>query len=189
MSQQRYQTKIDRLPPLISAADTDEANQPPIWFDDCIARKKRHHAKQRAPTNESEFNHWVGLAGELGCATYFGSEINWETYADYVGDSGYDFMVGSKRVEVKTVGRRTNVELRVPVNRVDSADYYVLAKCWNPKELVRLVGWISRDDLVYFGHEFAGDIRVSPANLYPFKPIQLFPDDVREVYKKEKHEE
>ena len=189
MSQERRQPNNDRHPPLVSAADTVEANQPPIWFDGCITRKNRYHAKQRAPSSESEYNHWLGITGELGAATYFRSKINWDTYPDYDGDPGYDFEVGGRRVEVKTVGKRHDVELRVPANRADCADYYVLAKCWNPKELVRLVGWIPRGDLLTFGHEFAGDIRVSPDYLYPFRPIELFPDDVRRVYHNGHHKQ
>lgn len=168
--------------PLVSAADVNEANYPRIWFDDGIVRKIDHTAEQRAPDHRSIWYHRVGVAAELGATTYFGSDVNWRTYPDYIGDDGHDFRLGDDRVEVKATTRREDIELRVAEEKVDDADYFLLAKCWDPTGHVRLVGYISRPRLKYFGHRFDGDIRINPKDMYPLRPLELSPDDVREVY-------
>lgn len=182
MSQERQQPKDNRttwLPPLVSAADVDEANYPRARFDDSIAWTIRETACDRAPTHESIWRHQVGFAGELTAAAYFGANVNWSIYPDYEGDDGYDFTVGTAGVEVKSVTKHDNPVLQVPIDRVDDADYFVLAQCSNPRELVQLIGYISRPALQDFGHRFDGDYRVTAEYLEPFEPLFLPPERIR----------
>ena len=138
-------------------------------------------ALQRAPNQRSTWTHEVGVAGELATAAYFGVEANWDIYDDYEGDDGYDIDLYGTHIEVKTVTEREDTELRVPEEKVDSADHFVLAQCWNPKEHVRLIGSISRPRLKSFGHRFGGDYRVYPNRLSPLRPLEVFPERVRET--------
>lgn len=184
MSQDTQQTSTVRrepLPPLVSAADVTEANYPRAWFDTSIADTIKHVAQQRAPTRDSVWSHRVGFAGELGASTYFGAEPDWTIHPGFVGDDGFDFLVGDHRVEVKTITRREDIELWVPQEKVDSADYFVLAQCWNPSEMAQLVGSISRPRLQRYGHRFDGDVRVGPEYLSPLEPLHLEPDQIREI--------
>lgn len=75
MNKERQQTKTNRiqpLPPLISAADINEANYPRGYIDESIADTIEHIARQRAPTRGSVFSHRVGFASELIASTYWG---------------------------------------------------------------------------------------------------------------------
>lgn len=171
--------RVEPLPPLVSAADVNEANYPRARFDESIAWTIKETARQRAPTRESVWNHQVGFAGEVTSSAYFGVKADWDIHPDYVGDDGFDLDVGGKRIETKTVTRRDELELRVPTENVDSADYFVLAQCSHPQELVQLIGWISRPRLLYSGHRFDGDIRVGTEHLLPFEPLFLPPERIR----------
>lgn len=168
-----------RYRPLVSAADVDEANYPRARFDDGIALTIRETARQRAPTRRSVWRHRVGFAGELTAAAYFGVDVNLQIFDDYDGDDGYDLIHNGAKVEVKTVIREDDWELKVPVEKVDTADAYVLAKCSNPSELAQLIGWTPRKQLLTFGHRFDERIRVGPEYLLPFEPIFLPPDQIR----------
>lgn len=67
------------------------------------------------------------------------------------------------------------------VTGVDSADYFVLAQCWNPSEMTQLVGSISRPRLQRYGHRYDGDVRVGPEYLSPLEPLHLEPDRIRDI--------
>ncbi len=161
--------------------DVSPANRPRAHFDDSIGFAITETARQRAPTRSSEWRHRVGFAGEVAAASYFGVRANWEITDDYVGDDGCDFIYDDARVEVKTTTSEQDLELVVPADRVDDADYFVLAKCSSPKELVHLVGWVSRPELKMFGYRFDGKIRVEAEYLNPFEPLELFPDRIRDI--------
>jgi hypothetical protein len=88
-------------------------------------------------------------------------------------------MVDDARVEVKAVTKRDDLELRVPVDRVEDADYFVLTQCSNPRELVRLMGYISRPEFSRFGHRFNGKLRVGLDRLHIFEPVFLPPEQIR----------
>ena len=185
MSQRKQQTKtnrLDPLPPLVSVADVHEAIFLRVWFDKSIADTIEHVARQRAPTKGSVWTHRVGFASELAGSTYFGEEPNWTIYPGFVGDDGYDFQLDNWKIEVKATTRRNDLELRVPADKVDCADYYLLAQCWNPNEVVQLVGSISRPRLLRFGHRFDGYLRVGPEYLSPLEPLHIGPDQIREMH-------
>jgi hypothetical protein len=130
--------------PLVSADDVEEANYPRARFDGDLAWIIKETARKRAPTEESIWRHRVGFAGELTAAAYFNVEADWSNEPDYSGDDGFDITVGDFRVEVKTVTDEDDWQLKVPVDRMETADHFVLARCTNPSELVKLVGGINR---------------------------------------------
>jgi len=182
MSQKHEQQKSNRpelLPPLVSAADINEANYVRARFDESIAWTITETARRRAPTSESVWSHQVGFAAELAASSYFGSAANWDIYPDYEGDDGYDFKIGESRIEVKAVTKQDDSELRVSEDKIDNADYFVLAQTTNPKELVELIGWISRPALEQFGNRFDGDVRVDSQYLSPLEPLWLPPERIR----------
>jgi hypothetical protein len=186
MSQTDETPKVHRaklVPPLVSATDVSPANRPRAHFDDGIEFAIKETARRRAPTRSSEWRHRVGFAGELGAASYFGVRADWSITDDYVGDGGCDFIYNDSRIEVKTTTSERDLELVVPADRVEDADYFVLAKCSRPEELVHLIGWVSRPELEVFGYRFDGKIRVEAEYLNPFEPFELFPDKIRSTQK------
>lgn len=185
MSKPHENAKINRVAqtpsPLVSAADVNESNYPRARFDDGIAWSIQETARQRAPTSESVWSHQVGFAGELAASAYFEVSADWTIHPDYVGDDGYDFEVQGNKVEVKTVTKREDLELRVPASKADEADYVILAQCSHPQELVQLIGWISSPRLQAVGHRFDSDLRVGAGQLYPLEPIFLPPERIRDT--------
>lgn len=182
MKQARQDAKndgIEHSKPLVSAADVNEGNYPRARFDADIAWAIEEVAKRRSPTLGSTWQHQVGFASEIATAAYFEVNANWEIYPDYVGDEGYDLLVGEDRVEVKAVTAQQDLELRVPESKVDCADYFVLSRCPNPRALAQLVGWISRQKLEHLGHRFDGDLRVGAECLSVFEPIFIPPERIR----------
>jgi hypothetical protein len=182
MSKGTQSTKSNRddpWKPLVSAADINEANYPRVRFDDDIAWTIKQTAQQRAPTPESVWRHQVGFAGELATSAYFGVPADWTIYDDYIGDDGYDIVVDEARVEVKAVTKRDGLELRVPVDRVEDADYFVLTRCSTSKELVQLMGYISRPEFKRFGHRFNGKLCVEMDCLHIFEPLFIPPERIR----------
>lgn len=173
-------TRVEPQAPLVSAADVHPANYPRAHFDDGIAWAIEQTARRRAPSESSVWRHRIGFAGELGVAAYFDAEADWSIMEDYVGDDGYDFIWHGTRIEVKTTTNETGWELAVPVEKLDAADCYVLAQCSRPDELVHLVGWTNQLYLKGLGHQFDGALRVEPKHLFPFEPLELFPDRIRD---------
>ncbi len=186
MSKTDETTKVHRpalVPPLVSAMDMSPANWPRAHFDDSIRFAIKETARLRAPNRSSEWRHRLGFAGEVATASYFGVRANWEITDDFVGDDGYDFIYEDARVEVKTTTSEQDLELVVSIERVDDADYFVLAKCSSPRELVHLVGWVSRPELKEFGYRFDGNIRIDIKYLNPLEPLEMFPDRIRDIQK------
>ena len=185
MKQEPDPTKSNRStesqPPLISAADVRPGNYPRARFDEGIALTIQEIGCCRAPTRSSEWRHQVGFAGELTAAAYFGVKADRTITGDFIGDDGYDFVHNGRRIQVKTTTREEDWSLEVSVGDVNKADYYVLAACPNPTELVELIGWIPRSQLKQLGHKFKEDgrLRVDPDSLYPFEPIFLPPEQIR----------
>lgn len=172
--------RVDLQPPFISAADVHPANYPRAHFDKGIALAVKETARRRAPTRSSVWDHRVGFAGELGGAAYCDTRADWTITDDYEGDGGYDFIYNGSPTEVKTTTSEADGELRVPVDKVDTADYYILAQCSRPDELVHLIGWTTWPRLKAFGHRFDGALRLEPKHLFPFEPLELFPDRIRD---------
>lgn len=170
------------FPPLVSANDISEGNYPRARFDESIAWTIKETAQRRAPTAESVWFHQVGFAGELATAAYLGVEADWTITEPFVGDDGFDLCYQGSRIEVKTVTDRDEIRLTAPHRQLNTADYYVLAMCSNPTELVQLIGYTSRAGLEQFGYGFRGDplIHVDPENLYLFEPIFITPERIRE---------
>ena len=169
------------LPLLVSADDWNPANWVRMPVDDGLDFAIRETAHRRAPTDSSRWTHRVGFAGEVAAASYFGVSANWAITDDYVGDGGHDFQYRDHRIEVKTVTSREDLELAVSTGKVDAAEYFILAQCSRPDELVRLVGYTSRPELKYYGHRFDGELRVGLEYLHPLEPRVLLPDRVREI--------
>jgi hypothetical protein len=189
MSKTDHRTKQYRsepLPPLNSAADCDPANRPRLRIGgvprgDKLKFAIKTHAKQRAPTSSSEWRHHIGFAGEVAASTYYGVSANWNVTDDYIGDNGWDFIYDDHRVEVKTTSNHKNLELEVPAKRIDDADYFILAHCPRPDDMVQLVGCVSRPDLKAFGRRFAGDMRLSLEYMESFNPIEMYPDQALDI--------
>jgi len=182
MSQGTQSTKDNRAPPrgpLVSAADVSEGNYARARFDDDIAWTIKRTAQQRAPTPKSVWTHQVGFASELATSAYFGVSADWTIYGDFMGDDGYDLIVDDARVEVKSVTKEDDLVLRVPEDKVDDADRFVLTQCTNPKELVKLIGWITREKLKELSHRFDGCLSIEPDNLWIFEPVFLPPERIR----------
>lgn len=165
--------------PLVSAVDIDEANYPWARFDEGIAFTIQEIARRRAPTRQSVWRHRVGFAGELTTAAYFGVSVDLQIYDDYDGDAGYDLVHNGVKIEVKTVSREDDWELKVPLKKVDAAERYVLAKCSNPSELAQLIGWAPRKRLLAAGHRFDGRIRLAPEYLSVFETRFMPPEEIR----------
>lgn len=174
------------LPPLSSAADWNPANRPRLRIGgvpqgDKLNFKIETHAKQRAPTPSSEWRHHIGFVGEVAASSYYGVSANWNVTDDYVGDNGWDFIYNNKRVEVKTTSNHENLELEVPLEQIGDADYFILAHCPRPDDMVQLVGCVSRPDLKKYGRRFAGDVRLGLEYMEPFEPLEMYPEQVLDI--------
>lgn len=171
----------NQWPPLVSAADVNEANYVRARFDDNLAWIVRDMGRCRAPNEDSIWRHTVGYAGEIATAAYLGVRPNQTITAEYVGDEGYDLMYRGNRVEVKTVTKEEDLQLRIPKEKIDKADYFVLARCSHPSELVELIGYTNRDMIKRYGDEHpTGDIQLGLRHLHTFEPVFLPPDRIRE---------
>lgn len=171
------------LPPLVSAVDVVEANYPRAHFDGNIAWTIEHQSKQRAPTETSVWRHQVGLAGEIAVGAHFGVRADWNTYADYEGDDGYDMTYRGNRIEVKTVTRKDDLQLKVPSEQVETAEYFVLARAAESLHMVELVGYTTRPVLKAFGKQSPYDnlVRLGPQYLCPLAPGRgpISPEQIR----------
>lgn len=175
--------KNDRqqMSPLVSAAGINEGNYVRARFDNNLAWVVQEVGRRRAPNEGSIWRHTVGYAGEIVAAAYFGVQPNQTITEDYIGDDGYDLIHRGSRIEVKTVTRDDGLQLRVSQDKVECADYFVLARCSNPSELVELIGYIDREALVTHGREHPeGKICIGTSHLFLFEPIFLSPDRIRE---------
>lgn len=180
------QYRSEPLPPLHSATDQNPANRPRLRIGgvprgDKLNFKIKTQAKKRAPRASSEWRHHMGFAGEVTASSYFGVSANWEVTGDYVGDDGWDFIYDDRRIEVKTTSNHKELELSVPVDRVDDADYFILAHCPRPDDMVQLVGCVSRPELKKFGHLFAGDVRIGLKYMRPLEPLEMYPEQVLDI--------
>lgn len=172
--------------PLISAADLSANNYVTAPFDDDIALAVRAFAEKRAPDKKETkiWRHQIGFAGELVAATYFDEPVNRTIFPPYVGDDGFDFIHDGSKIEVKTVSAGVNTELKVSADRIQTADYFVLSKCWHPSALVQLVGYASKTSLSAHSYRFPGDdcLRLNREYIRPLPqtPAIITPDDIRE---------
>lgn len=178
--------RLELLQPVYSAANQNPANRPRLRIGgvprgDNLNFKMKTQAEKRAPTASSEWRHHVGFAGEVAASSYFGVSANWDVTGDYIGDGGWDFIYDDRRIEVKTTTNHEDLELNVPVDRVDNADHFILALCPRPDDMVQLVGIVSRPALKKFGHHFAGDLRVGLKYMRPLGPLEMYPEKVLDI--------
>ena len=100
----------------------------------------------------------AGNIGEVALCIYLGinpeTEMNWGTDRP---DSGYDIKVGDKTVDVKATTHAFASRLMWPVTKVDklsqAADIFVLARVAaapgeDGSRIVRLTGWVTRDEFI-----------------------------------------
>jgi len=182
MSQGTQHTKTTRdepQRPLISAADIREVNYPRAWFDEDIAWTIKRTAQQRAPTPGSVWSHQIGFACELATSAYFRVSADWSIYDDYIGDDGHDLTVDGTQVEVKGVTDRSDPTLRVPIDKVDNADQFVLGQCMNPSVGARLIGSITRERFKQLGYRFDGCLCVEPDCLTVLGHKVISPEEIR----------
>lgn len=167
--------------PLISSADILPDNYARARFDDDLAWYIRQIGSQRAPNSHTKWRHIAGFAGELATAAYLGVSVNQEITDDYVGDEGFDLRTSRGTVEVKTMMKEQEPQLKVPEDQEQTADYYVLARTSNPSELVELIGWTSRETLIERGEKSPEDelVYLNHEHLHIFEPIFLTPDKIR----------
>ena len=180
------QYRSEPLPPLSSAADWNPANRPRLRIGgvprgEKLNFKLKTQAKKRAPTATSEWRHHIGFVGEVAASSFFGVSANWDVTGDYVGDEGWDFIYDDHRIEVKTTSNHEDLELNVSTDRVDDADYFILAHCPRPNDMVQLVGYVSRPELKKFGHRFVGDLRLGLEYMRPFEPLEMYPEQVLDI--------
>lgn len=170
-----------RAPPLVSSADANEGNYPRARFDDGIAYAVKQIGRDRAPDQASTYRHRIGYAGELVTATYLDIPVNRDITPAYVGDDGYDLVKDGYKIEVKTVTDDA-APLRVPLKQLETVDYYVLAQCSNPSELVELIGWTNAPSLAVHGFRRGdGTVELGQKYLNLFEPLFLTPDHIRET--------
>lgn len=169
-------------PPLVSAAEINEANYTRARFDKGLAWTVKDIGQRRAPNRRSTWSHQIGVAGELTVASYLETKLDHTITPDYAGDRGYDLQYGDWKIEVKTVTNDDDAQLKIPQHQAEAVDYVALARCSNPSELVQLIGWAPSDYLAAFGYRFPGDdlIRLDANRLLPFEPIYLSPDRIRD---------
>lgn len=182
----KSQHRSELLQPLHAAADQNPANRPRLRIGgvprgDNLNFKIKTQAERRAPTASSKWRHHVGFAGEVAASSYFGVSANWDVTGDYVGDDGWDFIYDDRRIEVKTTTNHEELELTVPIDRIDNADHFILAHSPRPDDMVQLVGLISRPELKKFGHLFAGDLRVGLKYMRPLDPLEMYPEQVLDI--------
>lgn len=180
----------ERIPPLNASCSRQDISQTRCWIrtvdDDGLAFALRQEARLRAPTEETAFDHLVGISGEYAVSGFYGAPVKREIKPDYEGDDGCDLEVRRngqlRRVEVKTV-HSGDLELVVQEDRVDAADYFVLCRTLNPTTMVELVGTITRPDLKAFGERYPNSetIHVSPKYLDPFPTTEIYPDEIRQA--------
>jgi len=170
---------------LESAADVGEADYIKVIYDGCIIWTIKEEGRKRAPTQTSVWRHQLGLAGEVAVGTVLGVRANWETYADYVGDCGYDLKDSGNGIEVKTVLYGSELELKIPKSQIETADYFVLARARESLQLIELIGYIDRASVKQFGERSPYDnrIRVKPEYLDSFNTAQgpVSPEEVRTI--------
>lgn len=114
-------------------------------------------------------------------ATALSTKFNRTITPDYVGDDGYDLEYNGRKIEVKTVTRNDDTELKIPPKQAEIADYVVLTRCTSPNELVQIIGWAPTSHLNAFGYRFSSQdlIRLDANYLIPFEPLYLSPDQIR----------
>lgn len=173
-------------PPLVSADMIDPANYPRGRFDEDLGIFVKEQARLRSPTEGTNWRHAVGFAGELVAGAYFNTRADWSVHSDYVGDDGYDLKFDGYRIEVKTVSRYDDLQLRVPIEQQHQSDYFVLARSTEPTEGAELIGYISDWKLSQFSHQFQSDdfVRLDTKYLDTFQPIFLPPKKIRRVHSK-----
>lgn len=172
-------------PPLDSAADVKEVDYLRAILDGSIAWTVKEQGRRRAPNTESVWRHQMGLAGEIAVGSMLGVRANWETYDDYVGDDGYDLDYRGHAVEVKSVSRQGKLELRVPRDQLQRADYFVLTRVTHPLHMVEIIGWIRARELACLGERSPYDelVRVGPRCLNQFDTGRgpISPEQIRTV--------
>ena len=100
------------LLPAVSAADIGPTGYTRVYFDEHIGDMIEVLGKERAPDRCSQWNHTVGVAGEVAVGAWQGVPIDRRILPDYEGDDGFDLLVPDRyrdrpqRIEVKATQDR-----------------------------------------------------------------------------------
>lgn len=117
-------------------------------IDHCQQVVKTHNFGHRHTANGTEAQQLTGIIGQSVVMNIFGLG-----YVDGAGgcDNGVDLVINNKKVDVKTMGRTTDVKPNYTNNFLKLQDYfetdiYIFCSYHKLKKEVTICGWISKKD-------------------------------------------
>lgn len=182
-----------QLLPLVSAADAGRSNRDRCNFDEYISEMLDHMASRRAPKDTNtpdrdKRNHLIGVATEVGTATWTGGQIDRRIFDDFEGDDAVDVIAPSKwgsgmdRYQVKATRDFKQPERVVSEKELKNCDYFVLCCTTAPKSYVEIVGYTDALTLKVHGQSWGRDgYLLSGEILDPLSGRRYTPDDVRDT--------
>lgn len=152
----------------------------------CLHQIEQYNFGQRCTANGNKDQQLTGIIGQTVLMDLFGF--------DYINgaagcDDGIDFIFNSKKIDVKTMGRTTDVRLAYTNNFLKLQDYfqteiYIFCSYNKIKKEVTVCGWIAKEDFVSRRKFFPkGSIRIRSdgtnfptfSDLYEIDNIDLNP--------------
>jgi hypothetical protein len=119
-------------------------------LEHCQNLVKMHNFGYRYTANGNEEQQLTGIIGQSVIMDAFG-----QGYVDGKGgfDNGVDLIINGKRVDVKTMGRTTDVKHNYTNNFLKLQDYfeteiYIFCSYHKQKKEVTICGWIDKSDFV-----------------------------------------
>lgn len=119
-------------------------------IDHCQQLVKTHNFGNRCTANGNEEQQLTGIIGQSVIMDAFGLG-----YVDGKSgfDNGVDLIINSKRMDVKTMGRTTDVKRNYTNNFLKLQDYfetdiYIFCSYHKPKKELTICGWIHKSDFV-----------------------------------------
>jgi hypothetical protein len=153
-------------------------------YEHCLRLVKAHNFGNRYTANGNEEQQLTGIIGQSVIMDAFGLG-----YVDGKSgfDNGVDLIINGKKVDVKTMGRTTDVKRNYTNNFLKLQDYfdtqiYIFCSYHKLKKEVTVCGWIEKSDFVLKRKLFPkGSIRTRNdgstfttfADLYEIDIIQL----------------
>lgn len=119
-------------------------------FEHCQEQVKTHNFGNRYTANGNEEQQLTGIIGQSVIMEAFGLG-----YVDGKSgfDNGVDLTINSKKVDVKTMGRTTDVKRSYTNNFLKLQDYfetdiYIFCSYHKLKKVVTVCGWIDRTNFI-----------------------------------------
>ena len=119
-------------------------------FEHCQQLVKTHNFGNRHTANGNKEQQLTGIIGQSVIMDAFGFG-----YVDGTGgfDNGVDLLINSKKVDVKTMGRTTDVKRNYTNNFLKLQDYfetelYIFCSYHKMKKELTVCGWIDKADFI-----------------------------------------